>query len=124
MLRNKEDIAEMFYISSQDDQDLSQEEQDCIQFFEKTIDSLEASLEEDDWRLVRARPFESATQEVTRPVAMSTNPYTTNPKDHDIIDLVHKEADSVHSKEPIFSPNHRGSVQQLAFVFGVVSYNI
>ncbi|XP_005921115.1 extensin isoform X2 [Haplochromis burtoni] len=91
-----------------DDQDLSQEEQDCIQFFEKTIDSLEASLEEDDWRLVRARPFENATQEVTRPVAMSANPYDTNPKDHDIIDLVHKEADSVHSKEPIFSPNHRG----------------
>lgn len=97
---------------------LSQEEQECIQFFENTIDSLEASLEEDDWRLVRARPIDSSigpTEEVNRPRSMSANPgvtlspHLTRPpssKDQDIIDLVHQEADLVHAKEPIFRPTH------------------
>lgn len=108
----------MFNILSQEAQFLSQEEQECIQFFEKTIDSLEASLEEDDWRLVRARP----TEEVDGPRSMSANPGVTlsphlsrapSTKDHEIIDLVRQEADFVHAKEPIVSPTHSGSVQQV-----------
>ncbi|XP_030576184.1 extensin isoform X2 [Archocentrus centrarchus] len=97
---------------------LSQEEQECIQFFENTIDSLEASLEEDDWRLVRARPIDSSiapNEGVDRPRSMRANPGVTlsphlarppSSKDQDIIDLVHQDVDFVHTKEPSFRPTH------------------
>ncbi|KAM8908276.1 uncharacterized protein proser2 isoform 1-T4 [Spinachia spinachia] len=65
---------------------LSQEEQECIQFFEKTMDSLDESLE---------------------PVNVNPSPLDgrPGPKDQDIIYLVHPEPDLVQNKPPTFDPN-------------------
>lgn len=93
---------------------LSQEEQECLQFFEETIDSLEESLEEDDRRPLRVSPPEISypVTEVDGPYSSSPNPVVTVSSPQDIIDLVHPEPDLVHSKEPMFNPTNPGSVQQ------------
>ncbi|XP_051810905.1 proline and serine-rich protein 2 [Acanthochromis polyacanthus] len=92
-------------------QSLSQEEQECLQFFEQTIDSLEESLEEDDRR--QARPPE--IHEVDRPVASSPRVGFTmspnlnrppSPKEQDIIDLVRPEPDLMQTREPVSSPTN------------------
>ncbi|XP_071357943.1 specifically androgen-regulated gene protein [Trachinotus anak] len=92
---------------------LSQEEQECIQFFEDTIVSLEESLNEDDRRPGQVNPAASSNKEVDGPPTSSPNPGVTvssvmtrslSPKDQDIIDLVRPEPDLVQTKEPIFSP--------------------
>ncbi|XP_039995783.1 proline-rich protein 36 [Xiphias gladius] len=97
---------------------LSQEEQECIQFFEDTIVSLEESLEEDDRRPRQVKPAASSrgpVEEVDGPPTSSPKPGITvssilarplSPKDQDIIDLVRPEPDLVQTKEPIFSPTH------------------
>lgn len=95
---------------------LSQEEQECLQFFEETIDSLEDSLEEYDQRTMQAKPTEGwsgPVEEVDGPLASSPNQSfivpslqatPPSPKDQDIIDLVRPEPDLVQTKEPIFNP--------------------
>uniref|UniRef100_A0A3Q1F9U0 Proline and serine rich 2 n=1 Tax=Acanthochromis polyacanthus TaxID=80966 RepID=A0A3Q1F9U0_9TELE len=67
-------------------QSLSQEEQECLQFFEQTIDSLEESLEEDD------RVGFTMSPNLNRP---------PSPKEQDIIDLVRPEPDLMQTREPI-----------------------
>ncbi|XP_008289862.1 proline and serine-rich protein 2 [Stegastes partitus] len=90
---------------------LSQEEQECLQFFEETIDSLEESLEEDDLR--QAKPPE--IHELDGPVASSPRTGVSgspsfnrppSPKEQDIIDLVRPEPDLLQSREPVFSPTN------------------
>lgn len=88
---------------------LSQEEKECLQFFEQTIDSLEESLEENDQRPGQARSG-GPLQEVDGTRTSSPTPAfllssyqasPPNPKDQDIIDLVRPEPD--------FSPTSPGS---------------
>uniref|UniRef100_A0A3Q1GQN5 Proline and serine rich 2 n=1 Tax=Acanthochromis polyacanthus TaxID=80966 RepID=A0A3Q1GQN5_9TELE len=67
-------------------QSLSQEEQECLQFFEQTIDSLEESLEEDD------RVGFTMSPNLNRP---------PSPKEQDIIDLVRPEPDLMQTREPV-----------------------
>lgn len=91
---------------------LSQEEQECIQFFEKTIDSLEDSLEENDRRPRQMRlpvssspPVETVDGlPISSPIMSSPLARPLSPKDQDIIYLVRPEPDLVQTKEPIFSP--------------------
>ncbi|XP_028306820.1 specifically androgen-regulated gene protein [Gouania willdenowi] len=92
---------------------LSQEEKECIQFFENTIDSLEDSLEDETQRNNRARTLESHRR---RPVDTMDAPPISSPthganftitpshKDQDIIDLVQQEPDLVQTRDPVFSP--------------------
>ncbi|KAL6116604.1 proser2 [Pungitius sinensis] len=65
---------------------LSREEQECLKFFEKTIDSLDESLEPVDMN-----PSLSAAR--------------LGPKDQDIIYLVRPEPDLVQNKALAFNPN-------------------
>lgn len=99
---------------------LSREEQECIQFFEKTIDSLEESLEENDQELGQVKPriIHSSTVEVVDgPLASSPSPAVIqstlpakqqSPKDQDIIDLVCSGPDMVQNKGHIFNPTSPG----------------
>lgn len=84
---------------------LSREEQECLQFFEKTIDSLEESLEENGGR---------SAEEVDGPLSSSPSPGLLlsnfqsrhqSSKDHDIIDLVHPEPDLVQNRGPVLDPS-------------------
>uniref|UniRef100_A0A673AGB4 Proline and serine rich 2 n=1 Tax=Sphaeramia orbicularis TaxID=375764 RepID=A0A673AGB4_9TELE len=85
---------------------LSPAEQECLQFFEETIDSLEESLEQDELRPQLEKPHESSSrrpvEEVDGPPTSSPKPgvtvssllaRATSAKDHDIIDLVRPEPD-------------------------------
>ncbi|XP_069580095.1 proline and serine-rich protein 2 [Brachyistius frenatus] len=72
---------------------LSQEEQECIQFFEDTIGSLEESLEEENRRPSQVK----RTSEVD-------GPFSSSPNDRDIIDLVHPGPDLVQTRESMFTP--------------------
>ncbi|XP_062300057.1 specifically androgen-regulated gene protein [Scomber scombrus] len=88
---------------------LSQEEQECLQFFEKTIDSLEESLVEDERRPGQVRIPASSGQPVEEiPSTSSPKPgiimSSFQAKDQDIIDLVQPEPDLVQTKEQIFIP--------------------
>ncbi|TMS02738.1 flocculation protein FLO11 [Larimichthys crocea] len=100
---------------------LSQEEQECIQFFEETIDSLDDSLEEIDGRTAQVKPPTTSSSsggpvsEADGPPTLSPKPGVTvysllarppSPKDLDIIDLVRPEPDLVQTREPIFSPTN------------------
>uniref|UniRef100_A0A665UMN6 Proline and serine rich 2 n=1 Tax=Echeneis naucrates TaxID=173247 RepID=A0A665UMN6_ECHNA len=85
---------------------LSQEEQECIQFFEDTIGSLEKSLQDDEHKAGQAKPVVSGRQEVDGPVTSSPlMARSLSPKDQDIIDLVHPE--------PAFNHASPGNVLQL-----------
>ncbi|XP_071768174.2 uncharacterized protein proser2 [Centroberyx gerrardi] len=97
---------------------LSQEEQECILFFEETIVSLEESLEEDEQKQGPAKPplSSSPIEEVDGPPTLPSAPSFSpgpmssfpdippSPKDQDIIDLVQPEPDLVQTKEPLFHP--------------------
>ncbi|XP_037616968.1 proline and serine-rich protein 2 isoform X3 [Sebastes umbrosus] len=86
---------------------LSQEEQECLQFFEKTIDSLEESLEENDQRRTptsSSRPIRVNRPQTSHPIVSSLLARHPSPKDHDIIYLVRPESDLLQTKEPIFNP--------------------
>ncbi|XP_047431040.1 proline and serine-rich protein 2 [Mugil cephalus] len=98
---------------------LSQDVQECLQFFEDTIDSLEENLEEEGkQRPAKVAPLESRSCPVTEaggPGALSPGPGATgscflqrtpSPKDQDIIDLVRPEPDLVQNKGPLFSPTN------------------
>lgn len=76
---------------------LSREEQECLQFFEETIESLEEGLDEEQQR--QKRHLELNSQPVEQVDGLSSLP-----PNRDIIDLVHSEPDLVHAKGPIFSP--------------------
>lgn len=102
---------------------LSREEQECLQFFEKTIDSLEESLEDNDQRVwpsvgTSGRSLEPAEGPVaSNPrsalTLSSLNARPPSPKDQDIIDLVRPEPDLVQTKQSVFNPVTPGSVEQL-----------
>lgn len=91
---------------------LSQEEQECLQFFEKTIDSLEESLEDNDRRLGQMRSPSSSSRTVetvdgpptSSPIMSSPLAGPPSPKDQDIIYLVRPEPDLVQTRELNFSP--------------------
>ncbi|XP_076025566.1 uncharacterized protein proser2 [Genypterus blacodes] len=87
---------------------LSQEEQECLQFFEDTIDSLEESLEDNERRTrVRTLVSSSPIHEVDGPRTSSLNPTAIippSPQDQDIIDLVQPKPDLVQTREQVFSP--------------------
>ncbi|XP_075900447.1 uncharacterized protein proser2 [Nelusetta ayraudi] len=93
---------------------LSREEQECLQFFEKTIDSLEESLEDNDQRAWPSVGTSDSSLEVAEgPVASSpcsaltlssANARLPSPKDQDIIDLVRPEPDLVQTKKSVFNP--------------------
>lgn len=95
---------------------LSQEEQECLQFFEETIDSLEESLVENDQRTRRVNTSTSsggAVEEVDGAPTSSTNTGAVvssllvrhpGPKDQDIIDLVRPQPDLVQTKQTSFNP--------------------
>uniref|UniRef100_A0AAQ5ZIV4 Proline and serine rich 2 n=1 Tax=Amphiprion ocellaris TaxID=80972 RepID=A0AAQ5ZIV4_AMPOC len=74
-------------------QSLSPEEQECLQFFEQTIDSLEESLEDDD------RAGFTVSPNLNRP---------PSPKEQDIIDLVRPEPDLLQTRETVFNPTSPG----------------
>lgn len=103
---------------------LSREEQECLQFFEKTIDSLEKSLEDNCQRAwpsvgpggrtteaAAAGPVASSPRSVL--TLSSLNARHPSPKDQDIIDLVRPEPDLVETKQSGFNPVTPGSVEQL-----------
>ncbi|CAN9508510.1 unnamed protein product [Ophioblennius macclurei] len=88
---------------------LTQEEKECIQFFENTIDSLEETLEDDSRRTLRTRTLENrppahqmdrlpAPSSASRVQAPSqfTSPSS---KDQDIIDLVRPDPDVVLTRD-------------------------
>ncbi|XP_033971660.1 proline and serine-rich protein 2 [Trematomus bernacchii] len=79
---------------------LSQEEQECIQFFEKTIDSLDESLEEND----RMKPPANSIHQTSSPSVSSRMSRHPVAKDQDIIYLVSPEPDLLQNKEPIYNP--------------------
>lgn len=100
---------------------LSQEEQECLQFFEETIDSLEESLEENNPRPGQLKPVGSSSSSPIKdyggPLTSSPNPGVivssrqarpSRPKDQDIIDLVRPEPDLVQNRDPIFNPTCPG----------------
>ncbi|XP_068442171.1 proline and serine-rich protein 2 [Clinocottus analis] len=72
---------------------LSHEEQECLKFFEKTIDSLDESLEPGGGGAPTSNPGVSSH--------LARHPAH---KDQDIIYLVRPEPDLVQTKEPIFNP--------------------
>lgn len=102
---------------------LSREEQECLQFFEKTIDSLEESLEDNDQRAwpsvgTSGRSLEAAEGPVASSprsalTLSSPNARPPSPKDQDIIDLVRPEPDLVETKKSVFNPVTPGSVEQM-----------
>lgn len=105
---------------------LSREEQECLQFFEKTIDSLEEGLEDNDqkaWPSVGAssRPLEAAegalasspSSALTR---SSLHPRLLGPKDQDIIDLVRPEPDLEQTRHSSFNLIKPGSAEQCKLV--------
>uniref|UniRef100_A0A8C6TXU2 Proline and serine rich 2 n=1 Tax=Neogobius melanostomus TaxID=47308 RepID=A0A8C6TXU2_9GOBI len=87
---------------------LSQEEQEILNFFEQTIDSLEQSLEEDELR-PQVKCLNNSTHVVD--FASNSGPHLqANPKEQDIIDLVCPKPDLVETKGPAFNPTTRGSL--------------
>uniref|UniRef100_A0A3B5LTI2 Proline and serine rich 2 n=1 Tax=Xiphophorus couchianus TaxID=32473 RepID=A0A3B5LTI2_9TELE len=83
------------------------EEQECLQYFEETIESLEDGIDEEQQRLgqrsrpeLNSRPFDS----VGRHGSLAPN---SEVSPNYIIDLVHSEPDLVHAAEPVYSPAHQ-----------------
>lgn len=108
---------------------LSQEEQECLQFFERTIDSLEESLEVDEPRPRQAMPPASSSLRVEvldgpaatsspdpKAITSSLPARPPSPKDQDIIDLVRPEPDLVQHNEPMFNPTNPGRILHLYLV--------
>lgn len=77
---------------------LSQEEQDILDYFEQTIDSLEQSLEEDELRPHNheANIIDGASMSGPQPQA--------RPASQDIIDLVRPKPDLVQTRDTPFTP--------------------
>uniref|UniRef100_A0A087YGL9 Proline and serine rich 2 n=1 Tax=Poecilia formosa TaxID=48698 RepID=A0A087YGL9_POEFO len=79
---------------------LSREEQECLQFFEETIESLDDGLDEQQQRLGQRRHLERNSQPYD---SVDGHPNLAP----NIIDLVHSEPDLVHTAEPVYSPSHQ-----------------
>ena len=101
----------------QDNKNLQQLEQECLQFFESTIDSLEESFEDGEEQSQQALPLASAPSSSLMPVRSSSpgapsplQTRTPNPRDNDIIDLVRPEPE-VPTKEAFFNPAMPGTTQ-------------
>lgn len=101
---------------------LSREEQECLQFFEKTIDSLEESLEENDQQPEEVKPTARSrgVQEVDGHLSSTPSPSAMlstlqsrfhTSKDHDIIDLVRPQPNLVQSRAMDFNPTSPGSIK-------------
>ncbi|XP_062339056.1 proline and serine-rich protein 2 [Osmerus eperlanus] len=96
---------------------LSQEEQECILFFEETIDSLEEEFEEGEAHK-RQEEAGSPVDVCDGPPTLASTPRShpstlppfsrdtmdSNPKDQDIIDLVRPEPGPAQAKEKMFNP--------------------
>ncbi|KAJ0056844.1 hypothetical protein NL108_000631, partial [Boleophthalmus pectinirostris] len=80
---------------------LSQEEQEILYFFEKTIDSLEQSLEEDELRPQIQAFNNSAVDGASNPMSHRQ----ANPKEQDIIDLVRPKPDLGRIRPAVESTN-------------------
>lgn len=100
---------------------LSREEQECLQFFEKTIDSLEESLEENDQQPEEVKPTARSrgVQEVDGHLSSTPSPSAMlstfqsrfhSSKDHDIIDLVRPQPNQAQSRAMDFNPTYPGSI--------------
>lgn len=101
---------------------LSREEQECLQFFEKTIDSLEESLEENDQppeeekkptaRSRGVQEVDGRPSSTPSPSALLSTLHSRfhSSKDHDIIDLVRPQPNPVQSRAMDFNPRSPGSV--------------
>ncbi|XP_060885898.1 proline and serine-rich protein 2 isoform X1 [Labrus mixtus] len=86
---------------------LSREEQECLKFFEKTIDSLEDGLEDNDARRQRQlKPPLVDEPPVPSPMVSTFLARPPSHKDHDIIDLVRPDPDLLQTREPIFNPTN------------------
>uniref|UniRef100_A0A3B3ZNX2 Proline and serine rich 2 n=1 Tax=Periophthalmus magnuspinnatus TaxID=409849 RepID=A0A3B3ZNX2_9GOBI len=77
-------------------------EQEILHFFEKTIDSLEQSLEEDELR----PQMQAFNNSVVDGASKSGPNCRSNPKDQDIIDLVRPKPDLVETKNTAFTPTN------------------
>ncbi|CAL8237984.1 unnamed protein product [Merluccius merluccius] len=95
---------------------MQQLEQECIQFFESTIDSLDDSFEEGEEQSQQVQRLANNVINGPTPAVMpvlSSSPAhsspletrTANPRDNDIIDLVRPEPDLVPTKEVFFDPS-------------------
>ncbi|XP_061839566.1 uncharacterized protein [Nerophis lumbriciformis] len=91
---------------------LSQEEQECLQFFEETIDSLENSLEEEELRpgLNRSLTRRSFLVDEMDGLEVPADFFTAGTQrlsanDLDIIDLVRPDPHQMHTKVPVFTPS-------------------
>ncbi|XP_061922602.1 mucin-2 [Entelurus aequoreus] len=91
---------------------LSQEEQECLQFFEETIDSLENSLEEEELRpgLNRSLTRRSLLVDEMDGLDVPADFFTAGTRrlsanDLDIIDLVRPDPHQRHTKVPVFTPS-------------------
>ncbi|XP_077565300.1 uncharacterized protein proser2 [Stigmatopora nigra] len=93
---------------------LSPEEKECLQFFEKTIGSLESGLEEDELGAAASQGSLKSTgspnlparemdgDDLARVPPLSTGSFGA--KDQDIIDLVRPDPDLMLAKLPVFKP--------------------
>ena len=93
---------------------MQQLEQECLQFFESTIDSLEESFEDGEEQTQQPPTLASAPSSSVMPVQSSSpalQTRTPNARDNDIIDLVRSEPDLVPTKEAIFNPTMPGTTQ-------------
>lgn len=102
---------------------LSREEQECLQFFEKTIDSLEESLEDSDQKTwlsggTSSRSFEAAEGPLASSALKMSSLHARppSPKDQDIIDLVRPELDLLQTKQSVFNPVTPGSAKTFVYV--------
>uniref|UniRef100_A0A3Q3FRA7 Proline and serine rich 2 n=1 Tax=Labrus bergylta TaxID=56723 RepID=A0A3Q3FRA7_9LABR len=92
------------------------EEQECLKFFEKTIDSLEDGLEDNDARRQRQlKPPLVDEPPVPSPMVSTLLARPPSHKDHDIIDLVRSDPDLLQTREPIFSPTNPGRAPESHF---------
>ena len=100
----------------QEEHALSQAVQECIQFFDDTIVSLEESLTEDDQRptpIGRGPVGELNGSLTSNPhPGVTVSPVLTRPlsPNQDIIDLVRPGTDLVQTREPVYHPTSPGSV--------------
>lgn len=98
---------------------LSPEEQETLQFFEQTIDSLDDSLEEqENRRSAQIRPqvnSQGPISVVNGPSVSVPNPGISATPHQEIIDLVHPDLDLMPPREPIFNSTNPGRMQLFSF---------
>ncbi|XP_036004947.1 sialidase [Fundulus heteroclitus] len=83
---------------------LSREEQECLQFLEETIESLEESLDDEQLRHEQRRPYAQHSNPVDQIDGLPSLTTSREVSSHDIIDLVHPDPVLVQTREAAFSP--------------------